>query len=174
MSSVSINVTTGKYRIGRLLAYVTILLFGLITGFFYAYSCSVMFGLDVSDPRHAIDVMQGINREVRNIIFAPAFFGTPLVALITAMLLYERRDASASIAFLSAALVYILFAMLPTFLVNIPMNDALAAIAIPANPAEAAIIWKAYSGDWTWWNGFRTIASALGLMLACFGLTETR
>ena len=38
---------------------LTLGLTGSIAGFFYAYACSVMVGLDIIDPRHAIVAMQG-------------------------------------------------------------------------------------------------------------------
>lgn len=71
-----------------LFAAIALLLCGAIFGFFYAYSVSVMWGLDSADPRSAIAAMRGINRVVRNAAFAPAFFGTPLALLASATLAY--------------------------------------------------------------------------------------
>ncbi|EFG2885686.1 hypothetical protein BO068_004877, partial [Escherichia coli] len=65
-------------------AALALILCGAIAGFFYAYSSSVMRGLDATDPRAAIAAMQGINATVRNAFFAPAFFGTPVACLISA------------------------------------------------------------------------------------------
>jgi uncharacterized membrane protein len=48
----------------------------LMAGFFYAYACSVMVGLDRVDDRTFIVTMQWINATVRNAAFAPAFFGS--------------------------------------------------------------------------------------------------
>ena len=53
-----------------------ILTSALISGFFYAYYCSVMPGLAATDPESAIRAMQGINAVVRNASFAFSFFGT--------------------------------------------------------------------------------------------------
>ncbi|MEP5029486.1 MAG: hypothetical protein ABJR02_02340, partial [Marinomonas sp.] len=58
-----------------------------IFGFFYAWVCSTMWGLDAADPRVAISAMQAMNASVRNAVFAPAFFGTPLALAVTAVLL---------------------------------------------------------------------------------------
>lgn len=147
-----------------------ILLHGLITGFFYAYSSSVMFGLDVIDPRHAISAMQGINREVRNIVFAPAFFGTPLVSLIAAAALYATGATHAALAFLSAALIYICAAMIPTMSINVPMNEALAIVRIPDSIESAQDIWTAYATRWSFWNAMRTVGSAVALLAAACGI----
>src|SRR4028119_1583110 len=70
---------------------LTLVLTGAIAGFFYAYTSSVMRGLDAIPAAHAIVAMQGINATVRNWIFAPAFFGTPVAAVVTGTLLVWLR-----------------------------------------------------------------------------------
>lgn len=149
---------------------VAILLHGLITGFFYAYSSSVMFGLDVIDPRHAILAMQGINREVRNVVFAPAFFGTPIASLIAAAALYAAGVHRAALAFFSTALIYIFGAMIPTMTINVPMNEALAVVRIPDSIEVAREIWATYSTRWSFWNAMRTIGSSVALLVAAYGI----
>ncbi len=59
-------------------ATVAVLLTGAIFGFFYAWVCSTMWGLDDADPRVAIAAMQAMNASVRNAVFFPAFFLTPV------------------------------------------------------------------------------------------------
>jgi uncharacterized membrane protein len=65
-------------------AALGLILNGAIFGFFYAWVCSTMWGLDMADPSVAIAAMQVMNASVRNAVFAPAFFGTPVVLLATA------------------------------------------------------------------------------------------
>ena len=151
-------------------AAVTLGLTGGIAGFFYAYACSVMVGLEVIDPRQAIVAMQGINATVRNVAFAPAFFGTPVAALVTALLFAHRRRKTAAWCMAAAALVYVTGAFLPTLLVNVPMNEALAQLSVPDNPAEAARVWSDYARPWTWWNILRTAFSLLALLLVGLAL----
>jgi uncharacterized membrane protein len=153
-----------------LLAAVALLLTGAIFGFFYAYSVSVMWGLDASNGSSAIAAMQGINRVVRNAAFAPAFFGAPLLLLLTAGSAFRASRRGASIAFALAALVYLVGALLPTYFVNIPMNQALASLAAPADSGEAAMAWRAYSDPWTFWNHIRTAASGVALLAAGSGV----
>ncbi|MEZ5763159.1 MAG: hypothetical protein R3D69_02095 [Xanthobacteraceae bacterium] len=52
---------------------LAILTAALISGFFYAYYCSVMPGLEATDPQTAIKAMQAINAVVRNATFAISF-----------------------------------------------------------------------------------------------------
>lgn len=152
------------------LSATALLLAGAIAGFFYAYTSSVMRGLDAVAPEHAIVAMQGINATVRNMVFAPAFFGAPIAAVLagTALLATGRRGAG--LAMLAAATSYLLGAFLPTFAINVPMNEALASATVPDDVAEAAKLWRTYSLDWTWWNTLRTGFSLLCLALVGLGL----
>ncbi len=50
------------------LAITSITLSGAIFGFFYAWVCSTMWGLDQADPRVAIASMQAMNASVRNAV----------------------------------------------------------------------------------------------------------
>jgi hypothetical protein len=50
---------------------------GLISGFFYAYACSVTLGLALLPDGQYVEAMQAINATVRNGLFAFGFFGPP-------------------------------------------------------------------------------------------------
>ncbi|WP_299838350.1 anthrone oxygenase family protein [uncultured Paracoccus sp.] len=149
-------------------ALLSLLFSGAIFGFFYAWVSSTMWGLDAVDPRVAIAAMQAMNASVRNAVFAPAFFGTPLVLLVTA-LANRRASGAAALAFAAAAVVYTLGGLILTLAVNVPMNEALAQVIIPEDRAEAAAIWAGYSPRWQLWNQIRTVASGLALLLAGWG-----
>lgn len=118
-----------------ILALLSVLFSGAIFGFFFAWVSSTMWGLDAADPQVAIAAMQAMNASVRNAVFAPTFFGTPLVLLMTAAVNW-RRSQAAAMAFAAAALIYGLGGLLLTMLVNVPMNEVLAQIAIPADRAR--------------------------------------
>lgn len=146
-------------------AAITLTLTGAIAGFFYAYSVSVMRGLDATDPQHAIAAMQGINATIRNALFAPAFFGTPVMAAMTGALFIFGHHRKPGFVLVLAAAVYLFGALVPTLLVNVPMNDALAVVIIPADRQEAETLWTAYSTRWTAWNHLRLAFSMLSLVL---------
>jgi uncharacterized membrane protein len=159
---------TSDYRvrvlIGCLMA-LTLILTGAIAGFFYAYTSSVMRGLDAIPAAHAIVAMQGINATVRNWIFAPAFFGAPVAAVVTGALLQWLHLKRAALLMFLAAVIYIAGAFLPTLLVNVPMNETLAMVTVPADPQAADHLWREYSAPWTWWNTLRTLFSLASLLL---------
>ncbi len=150
------------------LALPALLLNGAIFGFFYAWVCSTMWGLDALPPETAIAAMQAMNASVRNAVFAPAFFGTGPVLLMTAAWAWGRGSGRAAALFAAAGAVYLLGAVLPTALINVPMNEALA--RVDPGGAQAAAVWAAYSPRWQAWNLARTVASGLALALAGLAL----
>lgn len=152
------------------LAALSLLFSGAIFGFFYAWVCSTMWGLDAAEPQIAIAAMQAMNASVRNFVFAPAFFGTPVVLVATAIAAVAAGRRASAGAFALGGIVYLAGGMVLTMLVNVPMNQALAATPIPADPAEAARVWEAYSQPWQFWNAVRTGASGLALLLTGYGI----
>ncbi|WP_407494178.1 DUF1772 domain-containing protein [Pseudooceanicola sp. MF1-13] len=145
-------------------ALVSLILTGAIFGFFYAWVCSTMWGLDATDPRVAIQAMQAMNGSVRNAVFAPAFFGTGPVLLITAFLAWKAGNSGAGSLFAVAGVIYIVAAMMLTMMVNVPMNEALALVDVPADVDAAQATWTEYSGKWQVYNIARTVASGFSLM----------
>lgn len=157
-----------------LLAAASLLLSGAIFGFFYAWVCSTMWGLDAADPRVAIEAMQAMNASVRNGVFAPAFFGTPFVLAITAYAAHRAGRRMSTLAFSLAALVYLFGGLVLTMAVNVPMNEALAMVQVPDTAEAATAIWADYSPRWQFWNVVRTINSGVALMLAGLGVYGLR
>jgi uncharacterized membrane protein len=152
------------------LALVSLVFSGAIFGFFYAWVCSTMWGLDQAEPSVAIAAMQAMNASVRNATFAPAFFATPVVLLLTAVVARLAHRYRAATFFGLAALVYFFGGLVLTMSINVPMNEALATVVIPQDSAEAARIWAAYSAPWQVWNTVRTLASGISLILTGAGL----
>ncbi|MGB7184237.1 MAG: anthrone oxygenase family protein [Burkholderiaceae bacterium] len=148
--------------------------FGLMAGFFYAYSVSVMPGLDASSPGVAIEAMQGINREVRNLVFLTTFMFTPVAAGILATGWLMRGQARVA-AWLAAALVaYGLGVVLTTSSIHVPMNDALAVFKSDVGPQIVAEQWQAYSVRWTKYNHLRALSSAVAMLLTVAGLIASQ
>ncbi|WP_068305450.1 DUF1772 domain-containing protein [Pararhodobacter sp. CCB-MM2] len=156
-------------RMATPLGFVALLFSGAIFGFFYAWTVSTMWGLDAADPRVAIEAMQAMNASVRNAAFAPVFFGTPFVLLFTASAAMAA-DRRAAWLFGVAAVVYFVGALMLTVTVNVPLNEALAATAVPIERAQAALVWSEYSGRWQLFNEIRMALSGVSLLLTGLGL----
>jgi len=147
--------------------YAAILWFGLMAGFFFAYSLSVPDGLLAVSPAVAMEAMQAINANIRTAIFAVVFFGSAVVAFLLALTALMRRT-SGSWPALCAALIYLGGAFAVTVFGNIPLNEALA----NANPAGAdvGVVVADYFRDWTQLNHVRTVSSTAALVLAAIAL----
>ena len=132
----------------------------LISGFFYAYYCSVMPGLAATDPESAIKAMQGINAVVRNATFAFSFFGTLVLGAIATVLLIGVGGRPLALA-LAGTAIYGLGAFMVTLLYSVPLNEWLATVT--PTPQNAAELWRDYFEPWVFWNALRTLMSVLAL-----------
>lgn len=158
----------------RLLLLVSITFSGAMFGFFFAWICSTMWGLDRVDPNIAISAMQAMNASVRNWVFAPVFFGTPLLLIVVALtgwIFNERRLAT---CLAMAGIIYLLGVMVPTMTVNVPLNEVLSAVETPLDLAEANRIWWNYSDPWQFWNVIRAVFAGIVLALIGWGTLNTR
>lgn len=151
-------------------AVAAVVLAGAIFGFFYAWVCSTMWGLDAADPRTAIAAMQAMNASVRNPVFGAAFFGTVPVCLLAAALALGagRRRAGALLGV--AGLVYLVGGVVLTMAFNVQLNEALAVVVVPGDIEAARVVWQDYSAPWQIGNTIRTVVSGVSLVLAAMGV----
>lgn len=144
---------------------------GLISGFFYAYACSVTRGLALLPDDQYVAAMQAINATVRNGLFAFSFFGAALF-LILALIVHVPRFRSRRFALIAlACLLYIGGGFVLTLGVNVPMNEELARVDANASADALARARASYENPWNFWNGVRTVCSSLALLAliaACF------
>jgi uncharacterized membrane protein len=143
----------------RGLILVGLLASALSAGFFYTYSISAMPGLTAADPQSAIRAMQGINSVIRTPTFAFAFFGALLFPAACAILAWLERNPRVAVFSALAAITYGIGVFAVTFLVNVPLNEALA--QANATSETAARIWADYQQPWTAWNHVRAVCASL-------------
>lgn len=151
----------------RCLLVLSTLAAGLAAGFFFAYGCSVLYGLAQLDDRAAIAAMQAINATVRNPVFAFAFFGAlAFPAGLLALRAAGARRGRAE-AWLAAAVgLYGIAGFALTLLANVPLNQWLETVALDGS-ADLAAVRARYFPAWDAWNWARTAAtSAAALCLA--------
>lgn len=154
-------------RLSFFLCLVPLILFGAIGGFFYAYSVSVMQGLDNLSGTDAIRAMQELNRGTRNGVFLVSFLVTPILSVICAVILLVTGNRWAGLLLLGAAALYLAGSFVPTVTVSVPMNHEIEALSPDdLSAAEATRIWQEYSRDWTFWNTIRAVMGLAGLAFA--------
>ncbi|MFY0633735.1 MAG: DUF1772 domain-containing protein [Vannielia sp.] len=159
----------------RITALAALLLCGALFGFFYAWVCSTMWGLDAAAPEVAIRAMQAMNASVRNALFFPAFFLTGPALLLAALLAWKSAQPRQVTMLLTlAGLTVLLGGTVLTMAVNVPMNEALALVSDAEIEADAAALWAAYSAPWQVWNQTRTAFTGLALAMAGAALLQAR
>ncbi|MEZ0354684.1 DUF1772 domain-containing protein [Mycobacterium sp. SA01] len=142
------------------LATVAAIAAAAVGGVFYAFSTFVMRGLDQTGPDDAATAMRGINAEAgTNAPFLTLFVGSALVAVLVgvAALMQWRLPGS---GWLVAGAVLALVPFIVTIVVNVPLNDRLA----------ASLTWQDYYRTWTAWNHVRTVAALAGSALILTGV----
>jgi uncharacterized membrane protein len=120
---------------------------GLAAGLFATFSYAVMPGLRRVDDPTFVAAMRSMNAAIINGWFALVFVGS-LVLTIVAVIVYDDP------AWIVAALVLYVAVLVITGVVNVPLNNALAAVGDRA----------AFERRWVRWNVVRTIGS-----VAAFG-----
>lgn len=140
---------------------------GLMAGLFFAFSVCVMKALGQLPPSKGIAAMQAINAAILNPVFFAVFMGTAAVCVLVLLACFLRwYPAPVSRCLLAGSVVYLVGVLLVTAIVNVPLNDALAAV----NPdsSDSARLWAGYLTNWTAWNHVRTVAALVATAL--FGL----
>jgi uncharacterized membrane protein len=96
---------------------------------------------------------------------------TSSMSAVNSVLAWRVARRRAAALFLGAAAVYLVGGLVLTMTINVPMNEELAGVAVPASVEAARHIWDDYSGRWQTWNIVRTVCSGISLILAAVGLT---
>jgi uncharacterized membrane protein len=141
----------------RVVTLISALGSGLMAGFFFAFSVSVMTALGRLPPAQGIAAMRSINVVVINPVFLIAFFGTAVACVAVAISALSTWHRPGAAYLLAGGLLYLVGSFLVTIAFNVPRNNALAAVD-PASAAGAAL-WASYLTAWTAWNHVRTAAA---------------
>jgi uncharacterized membrane protein len=136
---------------------------GVIGGLFFAFSTFIMTALERVGQVHGILAMNSINVVILRSVFMPVFLGTTLASLALGVMALFQWAQPGSAAMLGGALIYVLGMFVCTMILNVPLNNALAAVT-PAG-AEAIGVWARYLKEWTLWNHVRTFCSIAAVIL---------
>jgi uncharacterized membrane protein len=140
-----------------ILTFVTALGCGLMAGVFFAFSAFVMKGLGKLPPAQGIAAMQSINITAVTPAFLTALLGTAVLSVAAVVLALFRLAEPGGVAMLVGGLLYLVCGMIVTIAVNMPRNDALA--AVDPGDANSADLWTRYLAEWTGWNHVRAVGS---------------
>ncbi|PSH66293.1 MULTISPECIES: DUF1772 domain-containing protein [Phyllobacterium] len=135
---------------------------GLMAGLFFAFSSFIMTALAKLPPEQGIAAMNSINVTILNATFGLAFFGTALLCLGLGVVSILRWAEPGSAWLLIGSLIFLAGTIGVTMVFNVPLNDALAAVA-PSSP-EGVTLWTRYLAEWLPWNHVRTLANIAALV----------
>ena len=132
---------------------------GLVAGFFFAFSTTVMPALGRVPAPQGVVAMQEINVVVLNPLVMTALFGTAMLCLASIIAALVAWDGAHGAYVVAGSAVYLIGTIGVTMAANVPRNDALA--ALDADGADAAGHWARYLSEWTTFNHVRTVAALI-------------
>jgi len=158
--------TTNMFTVSHIVLIITAITTALISGLFYAWSCSVVPGLArVSDSTY-LETMQQINRAILNPVFFMSFIGTALLLPLSTWLHYSPELNARFWLLLLASVVYLAGTFGVTMFGNVPLNDMLDAFNLSsASVQELAAQRARFEVPWNNLNIIRTIAGIVTLIL---------
>ena len=144
----------------------------LVAGFLFAFGLVVMPGIRSLDDREFIRAFQVMDRVIQTNqpIFMLVWVGS-VVALVTAAVLgIGQLDGYGRLLIIFAVLAYLPGVQLPTFTINIPLNNKLQTLDVDAmNETTQKAARKDFEPRWNLWNSIRaafaSVASALLIIL---------
>lgn len=139
---------------------------GWVAGVLGHYAHTLMPALRRVDDRTFITAFQSIDRAILNPWFMVAFFGAPVLAAASAVLVWG--DGGAVRVWLLVAAVLLVAGVVMTIAVNVPLNDAIKAAGDPDRIADLAAVRRAFDERrWATWNLVRTVTTvaAFGILL---------
>jgi uncharacterized membrane protein len=144
--------------------FITVLLNALSTGFFFAWSVSVILGTKKVGHVTYLETMQNINREILNPVFFIVFFGSLIALVISTYLQFNNKTVFVLV--LASTIIYLIGTFGVTAFGNVPLNNELEALNITKlNLKELKNFRIYYESAWNHYHGIRTISSMVSFIL---------
>ena len=141
----------------------------LVAGLLFAFTVVVMPGIARLDDGGFIRAFQAIDRVIQNNhpLFMIVWVGSVLALIAATALGASGLGGTDRLLIIVAALLYLLCVQLPTFAINVPLNNQLQQLD-PASMNEASRkhARECFEPRWNKWNAIRTAAaSAVSIVL---------
>ncbi len=144
--------------------FFTVVLNALSTGFFFAWSVSVILGTKKVGNITYLDSMQSINKEILNPAFFIVFFGSLITLVLSSVLQYSHK--SVFWLLLAATIIYLIGTFGVTAFGNVPLNNELEALNLKdLSVTELQNFRYYYERNWNFYHTIRTIASMVSFIL---------
>ena len=140
------------------------LLCALTAGFVFAFASVVMPGIGKLGDREFIRSFQVIDGIIQagQPVFGLVWMGSVAALLLSAVMGVLQLDGIERAFVVVSALVYVLGVQVPTFRINVPLNNTLQGLDIDAMDEDAlASARRAFENRWVKWNSIRTVIASL-------------
>ncbi|AWA29446.1 DUF1772 domain-containing protein [Flavobacterium magnum] len=143
--------------------WLALLCTALISGLYYAYSCSVNPGLATLRDGEYLGAMQAINRAILNGLFFLSFFGSLIMLSVTSVWHYNTPRFA---WLLAATAVYAIGSFAVTVIGNVPLNEALDGFDVhSASAGELREMRLRFENPWSVYHRIRSVATCISLAL---------
>jgi uncharacterized membrane protein len=152
------------------------LLCALSAGFVFAFAVVVMPGIQTLPDGEFLRAFQVMDRVIQkgHPLFLLMWVGSVVAVVASAVFALSTPDGGDRILVVLAATVYVIGVQLPTFVVNVPLNNRLQALDVPALDDDALGVARvAFEARWTRWNVFRTAFACLTTVLLLTALLRS-
>lgn len=147
------------------------LLVSLVAGFVFAFAVVVMPGIRELDDGDFIRSFQRIDGVIQrgDPLFGLVFVGSILALIVAGVLALPGLEGMERTLLLTAGGIYLAGVLVPTGIVNVPLNNRLQRVEVDAlSPEERRAAREAFEPRWNRWNRIRTgvACGAAGIMTA--------
>jgi uncharacterized membrane protein len=136
----------------------------LVAGFLFAFAVVVMAGIGNLRNREFVRAFQAMDGIIQNNqpVFMVVWLGSVVALVIAAALGVWHLDAPGALLLIVAALAYLLGVQLPTFAINVPLNNRLQSLNVDTMDETALrAARESFEGRWNRSNASRTAFSCL-------------
>lgn len=148
----------------ELVLIVATLLCALTAGFVFAFASVVMPGIGRLSAKEFIRAFQAIDGVIQagQTVFGLVWLGSVLAVVAAAILAVLQHEGLVPILVVTSAIAYILGVQLPTFRINVPLNNALQALNVDDMDEPALKSARgSFEPRWVRWNLIRTVFASL-------------
>ena len=157
----------------ELVLIVATILCALTAGFVFAFASVVMPGIGKLGDKEFIRSFQVIDGIIQTgqPVFGLVWMGSVVALLLSAVMGALQLDGIERAFIVVSAIVYVLGVQVPTFRINVPLNNALQRMDVDAMDEDALTSARtAFENRWVRWNAIRTVVASLVSVALMFTL----
>ena len=147
---------------------VSTLLCTLVAGFVLLFAIVVMPGIGALPNREFLHAFQVIDKVIQNNqpLFVFVWVGSIAALVVATALGVWQLEGIGRILIIVAAAAYLIGSQLPTFTINIPLNNRLQALNLDTlDEASQATERRCFEARWNRWNFIRTVFACLASVM---------